>query len=796
MPNEYAAGSLDGIRVLDLADDSGACAGRILADLGAEVLLIEPPSGSRLRDLRPLIPGAPAGENSAYHLHHNVNKRSVALDFRTGGGRERFLELVSTADAVIATGGPETVGREAMVAANPAIVVACITPHGPRGEWADRRGTDLTAAATSGLLWVSGEAEGPPVHVGGDLAYKMASLAAATGVLLALAGRDRTGSGAIIDIAVQECARMAIPEVANPNIPSWYRRIPKRPGQARMYRCADDRWVVMNVRPDRFKNFLDWLAEAGVATDLTPDDWVHATYGATIEQFEGVNDLVRELAARYGRDEFVRKALAGEQMCLPVMAIPEMASEPHFIETREFVHVDDGARRLSYDLPRSPVDVFETPVRMRPAPLLGEANVEVFTKARPAAPPREPAPGADPAKPLAGVRVIDFTWVFAGPMATRILANFGAEVIKVESRAKMDSLRIETRPPGSQSENVSATFGQANVNKLSTTIDMSTERGRKLVRRLIEKADIVTNNYRPGVMERLGLGYEQLREINPRIISASIPGCGRTGPWAQIATMGNLIQAASGLNSLGGFEGRPPIGVGTAFPDFITPYMVATTVLAALRQRARTGIGAEINYSQLAGAVAMLGVEYLHYTATGEAPLRRENRDPNYAPHGVYPALGVDEWVALAVEGDAQWRALAAEIGLPPDDPRYVTHDARLKGSAALEDTIAAWTRGHDRWEIAVRLQRLGIAAAPVAHLEDSLTRDPVLSDHFVSVEAPPTDPGVSMLVDGEAIRFEGIDREIRRAPMLGEHNEYVLGEVAGLSAGEIDQFLVEGVIS
>lgn len=795
MPSDLIAGPLEGIRVLDLADESGAYAGRILADLGAEVLLVEPPTGCRVRDLRPLVPGAPAGENSAYHLHHNLNKRSVALDLRTGDGRERFLALVAAADAVITAGGPEGT-YEDMSSANPHVVVASITPHGLHGQWANRNGTDLTAAATSGLLWVSGEADGPPVHVGGDLAYKIASLAAATGVLLALAGRDRTGRGAHLDIAAQECARMAIPEVANPNIPAWYGRIPRRPGQARMYRCADDRWVVMNVRPDRFENFLGWLADAGVATDLTPADWVHATYGATIEQFEGVNDLVRELALRYEREEFVRRALAGEQMCLPVMAVPEMASEPHFVETRQFVRVQDSARRLSYDMPRSPVDVFETPVRMRPAPVLGEANVEAFTKPRSAPVIVAASPGADPAKPLAGVRVIDFTWVFAGPMATRILANFGAEVIKVESRAKMDSLRIETRPPGSQSENVSATFGQANVNKLSVTIDMSTERGREIVRALVRKADVVTNNYRPGAMERLGLGFEQLRDINPRIIAVSIPGCGRTGPWAQIATMGNLIQAASGLNSLGGFNGRPPVGVGTAFPDFITPYMVATTILAALRRRERTGEGAEINYSQLGGAVAMLGVEYLHYSATGESPARRENRDPNYAPHGVYSAVGEDEWVAIAVESDPQWRRLAALIGVAPDDPRYATHEARQGNAAPLDEAITRWTQRRDRWDIAERLQRLGIAAAPVEHVDDSLTRDPVLSSHFIRVEAPPSDPDVTMLVDGEAIRFDGVEREIRRAPMFGEHNEYVLGEVAGLSAEEIDLLLVEGVIS
>ena len=446
----------------------------------------------------------------------------------------------------------------------------------------------------------------------------------------------------------------------------------------------------------------------------------------------------------------------------------------------------------------------------------------------------------DTRQPLAGIRVVDFTWVFAGPLGTRILANFGAEVIKVESRVHIDSLRNEVRPPGSLSENVSATFNQANTGKLSLTIDLGKEAGRDLVRRLIARADVVTNNYRPGVMERMGLGYESLRAISPGIVLLNLPGCGRTGPWANIATMGNLIMGASGLNWLTGFPGTPPDGLGTAYPDFVVPYLTVTTVLAALSERRRTGVGQEINLAQLPAAISLLGVEWLQFATSGEAPRRRANRDPNYCPHGVYPtagddrscearpirprgnpvsthpepgrwgpthredqprersALGDDRWCAIAVCGDDEWRRLSSLLGQPAlaDDPRFATHALRKQHEDELDRILGDWTRTIDRWALAALLQTNGIAAAAVEDLRDTMETDPQLRAHFQRVEPQPSDPDVEITVDGEAIRFAGVERPLRRAPMLGEHSEAILRDLAGVSEEEFNRLVLDGVIN
>ena len=203
--------------------------------------------------------------------------------------------------------------------------------------------------------------------------------------------------------------------------------------------------------------------------------------------------------------------------------------------------------------------------------------------------------------------MVDLCWILAGPLGTKVLADFGAEVIKIETDAHPRMRRVGTRPDGAPGPNVDPLFNGANTGKLSVSLDLRTERGKKLARALVARADVVTNNFRPGAMERMGLGYERLREINPGIVFLSVPGCGRTGPWSKVRTLGNMIMAASGINSITGFPGRPPSGMGVAYPDFTTPFLMAATILAALLERDRTGEGQELSLSQLSSTVPLGG---------------------------------------------------------------------------------------------------------------------------------------------------------------------------------------------
>jgi crotonobetainyl-CoA:carnitine CoA-transferase CaiB-like acyl-CoA transferase len=607
------------------------------------------------------------------------------------------------------------------------------------------------AEAAGGLLWLSGERGDPPVQGAANPAFMMASLAAATGVMVAIHARDRDpdGEGAQLDISLQEATLMAAAQTANPTFWAWQGRVPGRPGLSAALRCRDGGWVAFNPRPDRFAAFVDWARDAGVQTKLGPDDWRWARVGVP-SQGNPVAAATRELAALHDREAFLERAFETDMVCLPITDFPYMERHPHYAANRQFFEIEHErlGRRLGFV--RSPVDAMAREIPIRRAPVLGEHTAEVVAGLGPDREARaslaslgaRSEPAAGPLRALEGIRVVDFCWVLAGPFGTRILSSFGAEVIRIESSQRPDSVRNAPGPDGKIDPDLGGLFNDANAGKRSVTLDLRQEPGREIVRRLIAKSDVVTNNFRPGALERMGLGYEDLQRLNPGIILLNMPGTHRHGPWSGRSTMGNVVMGAAGYNELTGFPGQRPRGLGVAYPDFTSPYLLATTVMAALRERSRTGRGQEIDLSQLSGTIALLGVEWMQYRATGRQPTRRANRDPNYCPHAVYPARGEDEWCAIAVETDAEWQSLCDLLERPDlaEDRRFATHAARKAHEDEVDAIVSAWTRDQDRWELAARLQQSGIAAAPVENLRDTfeVERRSASSASTTACSAPP----------------------------------------------------------
>lgn len=402
-------------------------------------------------------------------------------------------------------------------------------------------------------------------------------------------------------------------------------------------------------------------------------------------------------------------------------------------------------------------------------------------------------------RPLAGIRVADFTWIGAGSYTTKILADFGADVIKVESRGRLDSLR-EAKPfkDGIAGVNRSGYFADRNSSKRSITVNLKTSEGQALVRRLIARSDIVANNFTPGVMERFGLGYEDVKALRPDVIYLSMSMHGQDGPEAQYLGYGLTMGAVTGLQHLCGYADDAPAGTGTNFPDHIpNPAHAAFAVLAALRYRARTDRGQFIDLAQIEPTVALLGPAVLDYTANGVVAGRLGNQHRKSAPHGVYPARGVDRWIAIAVTDQASWTTLVDQLGAPGlgVDARFVDPLARWDNRAALDNELSGLTAQFDAHALAARLQQAGVLAGPVQDAADVLA-DPQLAarGHWVHLDHAEMGRTVYGAVP---VRFSrSASTPSRPAPLLGEHTDEVLRDELHVSPEEIARLRDAGVLS
>ena len=778
------SGPLSDVRVLDLADRSAALTGRILADLGADVIMVEPEDGNSIRRLAPFI----AADASAAHQYFSANKRSLVLN----PSDPRFGTLAATANVVIDNG---QLDHDWLTGLNPELVHCSVTPFGLEAEWRDWKATDLIACAAGGLIWLCGEPKGTPVQGGSDVSAAMAGLIAASGISVALQG---AGAGAHLDISLQEAVLVATMQTASPSQWVWHNRIPRRPGLSQALRCADGGYVGHLVRPNRFDGFLNWAERVGIDHGMTSDDWHWAMLSAPRKD-NPVSAATLALADVLTRDEFVAGALAADIVCLPILGFDDLERTEQYVVNEQFFEVENELLGQTIGFVRSPVDGMGEPIEIRRAPALGEHQA-LLDELPEFAPSRSgPSAPLDPARALEGLRVVDFTWVLAGPLGTRTLASFGAEVIRIESWTKPDSMRSQIGPDGTPDPDMGGLHNSVNVGKQSLSVNIGTDEGLALVKELIATADIVVNNFRPGALDRMGLGYGVLCELKPDIVLLNLPGAHRHGPWADRPSMGNILMAASGFNMLTGFEGERPRGIGIAYPDFTAPHLMVTALLAALRQRDRTGEGQEIHLTQLSGMVSLLGAEWMAYKAKGELPTRRANRDPNYCPHGIYPAqpseYSDDEWVAIAVTSDDEWRTFASRLDpAVTDDARFVTHELRKQNEDELDDLIRAWTRSQDKWHLAELLQGIGVAAAPVEHLADTYERDPQLRHHYQLLRQPAR-PDVDVPVDREAARWVGTDHQLHRSPSAGEHNYEIVCGILGRSDVEFAQLLVDGVL-
>ena len=403
-----------------------------------------------------------------------------------------------------------------------------------------------------------------------------------------------------------------------------------------------------------------------------------------------------------------------------------------------------------------------------------------------------------------GIRVADFSWFGAGPIAGRTLADFGADVIRVESEARVDGLRRgQPQKPGKSGYNVSAYFNNFNADKRSFLLNMSVEGSREVALRLIERSDIFLSNLTPRMFDRWGLTYEELCAVKPDIIAAYQPMQGLSGPHRDFLGFGAVLTPTTGISYLSGDPERRPVGVGTNYPDYVVnPGHTIVAILSALRHRRRTGRGQRIELAQIESVAATMGPALLDYTANGVNQTRKGNQSSWMCPHGIYRCAdddaGRERWIAIAVGDDAQWESLCAvggDAAFAADD-RFSTLIGRRRGEAELNQALSAWTAQCDAAPLAIRLQSVGVAASLVHDAEDMCERDEHLVERgFYAYLAHP-ETGVS-LYDGPTVRLHETPGYLAApAPLFGEHTFEVATEVLGYSAAEVAELAASGVLS
>jgi crotonobetainyl-CoA:carnitine CoA-transferase CaiB-like acyl-CoA transferase len=399
--------------------------------------------------------------------------------------------------------------------------------------------------------------------------------------------------------------------------------------------------------------------------------------------------------------------------------------------------------------------------------------------------------------PLEGIRIVDFTAYWAGPLPTAIMADLGAEVIKVESIQRPDMFRI-VAIPGDPAEvyELSPPFNATNRNKLGLTLDLARPDGVRLFKELVKRSEAVVQNYSPRVMPQLGLSYESLRQVNPAIVMTSVSGFGQEGPWRDYVSFAAIGEALSGISGLSGYTGEGALIHGVGVSDPFAGYLAAFATLAAVHHARATGEGRHVDVSQLEASMQYIADALIEFEFTGRPRERATSDDSAMAPHGAFPARGEDAWVALSVATEEQWRALLAAMNNPQwaSDARFATPLLRRHNREALHERVAEWTVRFDRHELARDLQSRGIPAAPVLAPSD-LVKDRGLESagffQYVEHKTAGRHPYPSF-----PARIDGEHPPIRRVgPMLGEDNRYVLSKILGLSDAEISRLEAAKII-
>ena len=775
-----------------------AYAGKLFADMGATVVKIEPPGGDAVRRHTAFDESTGTTGQSGWGVYLLAGKQSVVVDVAQESGRTTLRDVIRSSSVVLHSDRDPGLAKykltpEALAAEFPKLIVASVTPFGLREGWRTAPADDLSLQALGGISLGIGEPGRAPLKLPGDQSAYQAGLAAA----VAVSAQLFSDKGALIDVAAADVWASFYNggEIANDSFgrkrrPRAGYQVSRQPYVKAIFPCKDGFFSVQCLESRQWQAFLKMIG----GEDLLSDPLFANRAKAGEREADACNARLEPWFRERTKDEILTLCLEHRIPGAPVYDIREVVGHPHLEHRRYFsdVATEQGAVRV----PTHPfLGLGADTKRARRMPALDEHRHEPRAGV---AEQRRPFRGGTADRPLAGLRVVDFGWVWAGAIPGHILADLGAEVIKVESRSPLDFMR-QGRPlfGTAKDPEQNPVFQNVNRGKLSLCINLQKPGAADVMKDLIRTCDVVIDNFAPGVMEKFGLGWKQLVEVRPDLVMCSMSAAGQDGPLRGIRTYAVMIGALSGLNSVVGYVGERVIAVQS--PPYADPNAgihAAFGILAALSRRERTADGAYIDLSQWEAAVNMMGAPVMDYVLNQRVPGTCGTRQQPYAPYGHYPVAGEDKWVSIAIEDDPSWDSLAIALGRPSwmGDPEFSTAAQRLTNRARLDALLAGETAGADGERLSADLRERGIPSFSLLDIGE-IAKHPYFESRelFESVAHP-----ILKSVPVYRLPWHLNGRPIsitRRAPYLGEHTEQVLKDLLGRSSTDIDLLRAGGVL-
>jgi crotonobetainyl-CoA:carnitine CoA-transferase CaiB-like acyl-CoA transferase len=776
---------LSDIRVVEFATEiAGPYCGKLFADVGADVVKVEPEAGDPLRH-RAACDEELGPMDAALFRFLNAAKRSVIGDPED----DEMSELIGSADVVLESFIPARLDVDALRNRFPHLVIVSVTPYGRGGSWETRPTTEFVVQAESGGTGGRGEPDRPPVYAGGRLSEWIMGAYAGVAALAAVLHARRTGRGEYIDCSQHEATTLTFTTTTfnaltlrlTGNEPVG----PARRGERPSIEPTADGWVGFNTNTRQmFESFLLMIERP----DLIGDDRFAFLAGRS-EHAEEWDAIVHAWTRTKTTGEIVELASLLRIPVAPVNDARAVLEHEQFAARHFFVPSPEGD--FLQPLPPYTLDG-DRPVARRRAPLLGEHTGRIEPRPSRPAPPRAKEASE---LPLAGVRVLDATSWWAGPSSTQLLAYLGADVIHLESITRPDG----GRTPGTvltreQWWEFGALYIASNTNKRGVTLSLDVPHGSELVRQLAASADAVIENFSPRVFEQYGLTWDTLHTLNPRTIFVRMPGFGTTGPWRDNVGFAQTMEQMSGMAWVTGYSDGPPrIPQGPCDPN--AGAHAAFALLVSLAQRERTGLGSYVESTMVEAALNAAAEQTIVYSAYGKIMMRDGNRGPDAAPQGIYACRGEENWLALSVKTDVQWRSMVGALGEPAwaTMPALATARGRHMEHDLLDERLAKWAQEQDLDVVVAQLIDAGVPAGRVA--------DPrTISSHprhvergwFEKVDHKLAGP---LPLPGPPFRYASVDAWQRSAsPFLGEHNHEVFVDILGLSEAEVDHLEATGV--